>query len=180
VPGSINAEADAESRGRQLEWACRDPDDWVTEPWLIEDLFSRWGACSVDRFASASNTVCPSFNEAFYSGDRSPELIGRLNAMTRSWRGVRSWIVPPWHLLGAVVRKLAREPVDGIMLAPTWPSAPWWPLLCRTASEMREVGKAAACFRVGPSGLFEPGRNPKWTVTAVRLSQSRTTVSTGW
>eukprot|EP00873_Tetraselmis_striata_P036665 jgi/Tetstr1/456929/TSEL_043599.t1 len=51
-------------------WAVRlsrhlDSDDWQLDPLLFSELESRFGPHSIDRFASALNTMLPRYNAVF-------------------------------------------------------------------------------------------------------------------
>jgi hypothetical protein len=141
---------------------------------VVARLFRRWGRCTIDRFASPDNAVCRRFNRAYLGGLDDPwsarptSETNSLNAMAHDWGGREfNWLCPPWHLLANVVRTLEADQATAILLVPTWPSADWWPHISSMTRDRIELGKASDVFHVGPSGLFEPGRNSRWTVTAL-------------
>lgn len=49
------------------------------------------------------------------------------------------WICPPFVLLPAVLAKLEQEQPAAILIAPRWPTAPWWPKLEQLGGTVREI-----------------------------------------
>jgi hypothetical protein len=46
-----------------------------------------------------------------------------------------AWANPPWELITKLLYKARRDKARIILIAPHWESAPWWPLLLRTATQ---------------------------------------------
>lgn len=112
----------------------------------VSFISSRFGTCSVDRFASQHNAKLPRFN-AFYW---CPEAEA-CNAFTQDWGADgRSYCFPPPHLVARTLQhaRACRAHVTLVVLG--WRTAPWWPLLCCSV----ESGRGFAPFVRGQ--LFFP------------------------
>jgi hypothetical protein len=100
-------------------------------------IASRFGTCSVDRFASQHNAKFLRF--AFYWCP----LAEACNAFTQDW-GVseRSYCFPPPHLVARTLQhaRACRAHITLVVLG--WRTAPWWPLLCGSV----ESGRGFAPF----------------------------------
>ena len=139
----------------------RDPSDWQLHPSLFQEACVRWGAVpTVDRFATANNAQVPRYNSCF--ADPGCEAI---DARTQSWAGELNWLNPPWELLSWVLFKLSQEPTaSAYLVAPYWPTAPWWPAFLELAADWYLVPADPALFLPGFLGSCEPRGNPRWRV----------------
>eukprot|EP00873_Tetraselmis_striata_P011019 jgi/Tetstr1/431283/TSEL_020978.t1 len=75
-------------------WAdrlCRhlDSDDWQLDPLMFTELESRFGPHSIDRFASALNTLLPRYNAAWL--DPTCEAVDSLHLPDADWRRENNW-----------------------------------------------------------------------------------------
>ena len=61
----------------------------------------------VDMFASADNAQCCKW---WSQGDQ--------NAFRHNWSGIDGWCNPPWHLLGAVLRKIVTDKAQVTLVVP--------------------------------------------------------------
>ena len=140
-----------------------DKADWGLDPGLAHSLMHTWGACTVDQFASVTNALLPRFSAPY-------PMVGAeaVDAFTISWAGERSWLNPPWNVLGKVLHKLEEEPdAEAVLVAPVWPTAHWWPVLQSLQCDSRPLPLHSGVVRPGVhcrSGLPEPLRNPYWDV----------------
>ena len=95
------------------------------------------------------------------------------NAMTLSWRSLQQthgllFANPPFQMIPAVLQKMTAEKVDLLLLAPMWPSAPWWPMLQQLAvSEPRLLPQKQGVFL---SATGKPLPPPKWGAAVWKLS----------
>jgi hypothetical protein len=109
--------------------------EWVLHPDLAADWLHRFGRCTVDRFADWESTQLARFNSPYPC--RGSEAV---DAFTVPWGGERSWVNPPWRLLGRICSKLLAEPTAAAtLLVPVWPSQPWWPVLMQLADDWTDV-----------------------------------------
>eukprot|EP00873_Tetraselmis_striata_P038412 jgi/Tetstr1/458676/TSEL_045066.t1 len=69
-------------RADHLSWHL-DNDDWHLDPLLFSELESRFGPHSMDRFASALNTLLPRYNAAWL--DPTCEAVDLLHLLDADW-----------------------------------------------------------------------------------------------
>ncbi len=121
LPGHLNSVADGLSR-----WILHDPAGWQLHPAVFLHLYRTWGPFSVDLFASETNHLLPDF----YSWVYSPAALGT-DCFRFQWAD-KAFCHPHPSLILRVLNKVHREKVrDLVLIAPSWPTAPWWPLLQR-------------------------------------------------
>lgn len=142
-----------------------DSGDWELTEWLFQEYEARFGPHTLDGFATGNNCKV----RRYWSAARDPGCLG-VDALSQDgWAAENLWLNPPWNLIMECLRKLAATGGSATVVVPAWPSAPWWPLLMRLASQ----------FDIHPAGpgLFSPGRAggsgraapPSWNVAIVRV-----------
>ena len=99
-------------------------DDWQISGSFFRILNTRWGPFSIDLFANFYNRKCERFYSLFYT----PESQG-VDALAFSWRGENALMVPPIPLIPRVLGHARRCRCEGVLVAPVWTSAVFWPLL---------------------------------------------------
>eukprot|EP00873_Tetraselmis_striata_P001327 jgi/Tetstr1/421591/TSEL_012535.t1 len=135
-------------------WADRlisrhlDSDDWQLDPLLFAELESRFGPHSIDRFASALNTLLPRYNAAWL--DPTCKAVDSLHLPDADWRRENNWCNAPWPLLPDLVQKLQQSGAAATVVAPRWEGKAWHQALTEMAVEELTVAPRA--------GLFRPGR----------------------
>ena len=144
----------------------RDPSDWQLHPRFFHAVVARWGwVPTIDRFATANNSQVPRYNSAF--ADPGCEAI---DAFSQSWAFEVNWLNPPWKVLARVLYTLRHEPrAAAYLVAPVWPSEPWWPDLMELADDWFVLPVAADTFLPGYLGSCEPRGNPHWRVLVARI-----------
>eukprot|EP00873_Tetraselmis_striata_P007668 jgi/Tetstr1/427932/TSEL_018007.t1 len=90
-------------------WADRqsrhlDSDDWQLDPLMFAELESRFGPHSIDRFASALNTLLPRYNAAWL--DPTCKAVDSLHLPDAHWRHENKWCNAPWPMLPDLVQKM--------------------------------------------------------------------------
>lgn len=161
IPGADNSEADRLSR-----WVVRDPTGWQLHPVVFAHLTEVWGPFSIDLFASETNHLLP----RFFSWIASDEAEG-IDCFRHPWpKGAFAHPTP--SLIGRVLEKVKREAVqDLVLIAPSWPTAPWWPDILRLSVappiSLQCIRRDCLipCGRSLPPTAFE-----KWGLMAWRLS----------
>ncbi|XP_070203397.1 uncharacterized protein [Littorina saxatilis] len=109
------------------EWVCRGVPIALPAPDL--DLFTDASLKpQVDLFATRFSKRLPVFVSPF----PDPEAW-ETNAMDISWSGLEAYAFPPFQLLTRVLRKAEQEGPSLLLIAPLWPSQPWFPDLLRLA-----------------------------------------------
>jgi hypothetical protein len=81
-----------------------DSDDWQLEPFVFHEMDTQFGPHTIDRFASALNTLLPRYNANWL--DPSCEAVDALHLADSSWREENNWCNPPWPLLPDLAQKL--------------------------------------------------------------------------
>ena len=126
IPGCLNVIADHLSRPNQPI-----PTEWSLHPEIVKRIFRVWGTPEVDMFATLSNSHLP----RFMSPVPEPRALA-VDALSQDWQGRSMYMFPPFPLLSKVVQKLRSTHVaEVILVAPWWPSQPWFPLLLRLCVE---------------------------------------------
>ena len=123
----------------------------------MKRIFRVWGTPEIDMFATLSNSHLP----RFMSPVPEPRALA-VDALSQDWQGRSKYMFPPFQLLSKVVQKLLSQDWQGrskymfppfqllskvvqklrstqvaevILVAPWWPSQPWFPLLLRLCVE---------------------------------------------
>jgi len=164
LPGDLNTRADELSR-------LNPATEWSLDPQAFNHLETRWGPHTVDRFATDKNHLLPRYNSRFY--DPKAEAT---DAMLQSWTRENNFVNPPFRMISQILNKIHQEQCDATLIIPLWPSAPWFPLLLRLASDYFCVNPQSI-LPASLSGSAEPLKN-KWTIVACRIS-GRSTPSSG-
>jgi hypothetical protein len=117
IPRTKNVQADYLSR-------IFDFDDWS----INQDIFlmcdKKWGPFTFDRFANDKNKKVEKFNSRFWV----PGTCG-VDAFAFDWSSENNWIVPPVLLISRVINHIMICKAKGVLIAPKWKSALFWPLL---------------------------------------------------
>ena len=122
IPRSLNEKADHLSR-------CKDSDDWEISDYVFKELDIRWGPHTVDRFACTYNSKCIRFNTRWWM----PGTEG-INAFSQRWsEPENNWLVPPPRLVLLTLQKMQTDKAKGTLIIPSWPSAPFYPVLMNGA-----------------------------------------------
>jgi hypothetical protein len=81
------------------------------------------GFPSIDLFASRLNNKC----ETYIAWNRDPGAY-TINAFSISWKDLNFYAFPPFSIILKVLRKIATDKAEGIVVAPLRPTQPWYPL----------------------------------------------------
>ena len=154
IPGLENVEADAASRQTPA------PHEWCLHPAVFRDLFYRFGPLEIDLFATILNRQLP----RYFSWRPDPETSG-LDALQQRWPGT-CYANPPWILIPDILRKVRTDRARLVLVAPAWPSQPWYPTL------LALLHAPPVLLPTTAEGLFCPDRSPgtagppTWTAAA--------------
>lgn len=136
----------------------KDPDDWQVHPAVFGLICARWGRPNFDRFAFGWNAKCSLFNS------RWMELgCAGVDAFAQNWAGFFNWLTPPPRLIFDTIRHLENCKATGVLIAPEWKSADFWPLLSRVLKSQVckdtlrfPAGNAVFAFGSSPTSIFRP------------------------
>ena len=123
VPGSQNLLADALSRSRVPVNT-----EWEIHPSVFQEIILRWDRPHIDLFATSLNHKLET-----YVSPIPDEKAWAVDAMTLSWKGMFSYMFPPFRLLPKILHKIQRDLCKTILIAPAWSRQSWFPellLLC--------------------------------------------------
>ena len=147
LPGSLNVLADQESRLDPVstEWSL----DSATFQWLQD----RCGPFCCDLFASRFNRQL----QAFVSPFPDPLALG-CNALSLPWDQWDSiYLFPPIPLLHEVVARLSSFQGRGVLVAPLYAAAAWFPNLLRRARSHSRLPSSLVLSQVTSRGrVFHP------------------------
>ena len=115
-PGRLNERADRLSRWK------KDSTDIKLRPTFFHMANRRWGPHTVDLFASRLNKQLP----RFVSWKPEPQAAAQ-DGMMFPLKGENPWCFPPEALIGRLLSRIIREQATITLVAPLWPSKPWWP-----------------------------------------------------
>ena len=153
-------------------WADRlsrhlDSDDWRLDPVLFAELDARFGKHSIDRFASALNTLLPRYNAGWK--DPTCEAVDAIHLSDNDWRKENNWCNPPWPLLPNLVQKLRQSGAAATVVAPRWTGKVWHQALTELASEEIIIAPRHNLFQPGRRALRGTTGSPHWPVTIFRV-----------
>ena len=159
----------------QLSRRGHDPDDYKFRPDLFREACRHFNRTpTLDLFATAANHQ---ETRGFCSRGPQPGAFA-LDGLAISWTvttmGVSSpthWANPPWDLIPAVLRKVAREGGEILLVSPLWPTAQWRPRLLRLRHQAPLVIPAGSrIFAAGAEGSTRLAGPTRWD-TEVSLIQ---------
>jgi hypothetical protein len=168
------------SKHNPADWWSRvvDKAEWCLHPLVADSIVHRFGPAQVDRFADSNLALLRRFNAAYPC--RGAEAV---DTFTVSWEHAHNWINAPFNLIGRALYKLWCEPAaSAAMIVPVWPTASWWPLMLRLATEAVPLELPAWAYVPGPlmqqrEGMRpEPLLNSGWKMQLI-LVPARTSVT---
>jgi len=102
----------------------QDKDDWLIRPEVFSYIDTLWGPHEVNRFANNFNAQLGQFNSRFwYPGTEAVDIF------TCDWVQEIKQICPPPYLIPRAIRHTKETSAKGTLVVPSWPSAPFWPIL---------------------------------------------------
>ena len=116
IPGVKNVVADRQSR---TFW---DNMEWQLCPDKFKEICKVLGTPDIDLFATRLNHQLPRY--VAWKPDPGAEAV---NAFVVHWGNYYSYIFPPFNLISRVLSKIDREKATAIVVAPFWPTQPWFP-----------------------------------------------------
>jgi hypothetical protein len=158
IPTHQNVSADALSRvSPKGEGSISDK--------IFQQVELMFGKRTFDRFASPDTARCHQFNSIIPSSQSSGD------ALLQSWEGHRNWVCPPIALVPKVVEKLTLEGSEAVVVAPYWPSAPWFPMLMELSDSTRVLTRSETKNEVSPntSTLPDIHKNLNWRLMLVHI-----------
>ena len=159
IPGKFNKRADKLSRlGKKLN----DNMEWALKQDIFSAIISRMATCDIDLFATRKN--CKLEKYVSYLPDKRSCAV---NAFSISWKHYTNYAFPPFSIIGRVIQKLCEDLAEMILVAPIFPSQPWFPQMLKQVS--------GPCFVLPKTNniLYLPGTEKKHRLTTMRLGAFR-------
>jgi hypothetical protein len=161
IAGVDNVEADEASR------QFSDDTEWTLNSKIFQDICLRFGKPDIDLFASRLNyRVLP-----FCSWQPDPEAK-YVDSFTISWKKLFGYAFPPFSLLSRVLQKVQMEGSSAVVVAPDWPSKPWYTMFQKMMTEPPIIIPVTDCTLFLPSSLHSP---PHPLVGRLRLMAAKVT-----
>lgn len=118
LPGLDNSVADALSR------RAPSSDDWELRPRVFRDLCRRFPTPTLDAFAEPANARMRRFAARYPLPGALP-----LHGLLLDYRREFAYAFPPPRLVPLLLSRLLEQRASALLVLPTCPQAPWWPLV---------------------------------------------------
>ena len=115
IPGVENVVADYLSRN------FSDSVEWSLSLKIFHKICKVFGKPDIDLFASRLNAKV----EKYVSWGPDPNAW-KVDAFSLKWTNAFFYVFPPFSLVGRVLRKMKADRTEGVLIAPDWPSQPWY------------------------------------------------------
>ena len=116
IAGKKNIEADKKSR------IFNDDLEWQLNLNFFQNIVEKWGKPDIDMFASRLNNQV----KAYCSWKPDPYSVF-VDAFTVDWKQFKLiYMFPPFSLLGSCIQKIRLEEANAVVVAPLWPTQPWF------------------------------------------------------
>lgn len=161
IQSTENVVADFESRQSNIDT------EWELADYAFTEIKLSFGTPEFDLFASIQNHKCSRY--ASWKLDPNSEII---DAFTFNWKNIKFYAFPPFSLISKVLHKIKKDKAEGIVVAPFWPTQPWYPLWSKL------IVSKVIYFEPKKDLLFSPFRvehplHADLTLMAGKLSGSR-------
>ena len=118
LPGVENVVADKESRNTNSNT------EWTLGNYFFDKITNIFGKPEIDLFASRNNNKLLKY----FSWRPDPGAIG-IDAFSQKWNHTLLYAFPPFSVINRVLQKIEQEAANVILIAPMWPTQPWFPHL---------------------------------------------------
>ena len=160
LAGKLNTHADHLSRiNPQSTYS------WSMHPRIFHEIDRIWGPHTVDRFADITNFKCKIYNSLFFD-----PLSAGVDALAQlDWTNHNNFVNCPFALIPKVLQVIISQRASATLIAPYWPSQPWFPILTKllVRSPLR-LPRQKCMWILGKNP--EPLKNRGWKMYAWRIS----------
>lgn len=167
IPGILNSRADELSRSgirltEDMEWSLQQD--------IFDQLQRKMGVCEIDLFASVKN-----FKIAKYAAYMPDNNAYAINAFSVNWNETFNYAFPPFSQLCRLVQKLCEDSAEMILIAPLFPTQPWFPrILQQVCGQSYILPKTSKILHL--TGSQKKHRLTSMRMAAFRLSGSLSSV----
>ena len=156
IPGKLNVRADKLSRA--LRKKRNDDMEWALQQDIYDRISHRMGTCDIDLFASSKNHKHSKY--VTYLPDIGANAI---NAFSITWNYKLHYVFPPFSVIGRVLQKMAEDQAELILVAPLFPSQPWFPQM------LQHISGPSLVLPKTNQILYLPGTNRQHRLTTMRM-----------
>ena len=125
IPGVDNVEADEASR------VFDDRSEWMLDKGVFDDVCTMLGVPDIDLFAS--RVTAQTIPYCSWKPDPGAAHVDAFTVDWSVWNLI--YLFPPFSLLGRCVRKIREDRAVGLLVAPVWPTQPWFVPLMELLTE---------------------------------------------
>jgi hypothetical protein len=157
VPRSLNARADFWSKHAPVA-------DMRLQPQWFGAVQKFFGVTfTIDRFASASNSLCTKFDSWVFEVGTS-----HVDTFTADWGDEKeiNFFNPPFAAIPKALAHLKRCKAHGVFILPIWPQEQWWPLVVRASVRYCLFPEGVSIFSKWTEGRVIKLPPPAWRVGA--------------
>ena len=145
IPSKENIVADKESRSEFNN-------EWKLNSQMFEFICENYGFPEFDLFASRFSKQCKKY--ASFKPDPGAEIV---DAFSFPWnKKILYYAFPPFNLICRVLKKAQHDEANIIIVAPNWPSQPFYPLLMRLSKEKPLILKPNKTLLISSSRNVHP------------------------
>lgn len=118
IAGTLNTGADEKSR------KFSDSHEWKLDELEFGKIVSRHPNLNIDMFATRLNNQLSKY--CAWKADPGSTYT---DAFSVNWNNHNFYAFPPFSLLPRCLQKIQQDNAKGVLIAPLWPTQPWFPLL---------------------------------------------------
>ena len=159
IPGRLNVRADQLSR---LKKKCNEDMEWGLIQNIYDRIEQKMGQIDIDLFASKGNCKNPVFIS--YVPEKDALAV---NAFSVMWKYTLHYAFPPFSIIGRVIQKMCQDKAEMILVAPLFPSQPWFPTL------LRQISGQSYVLPKSEKVLYLPGTPKQHKLKKMRLGAFR-------
>ena len=145
IPGLENIEADTASR------KFNEATEWMLSTNVFKSITEELGMPTVDLFASALNKQLDKY--VSWKPDPGAALV---DAFSCDWKNEFFYIFPPFSLVGRVLQKVETDKSHAILVAPIWPTQPWYPRLMKIAKRVKKFDQSKSLLSLPGTKQIHP------------------------
>ena len=127
--------------------------EWTLSQQILHHVWRLWGQPHVDLFATSETAHLPT-----YVSPLPDPAAWRTDALSFPWMDLWAYMFPPFPLIPEVLQRIQASNCHAILVAPAWPSQPWFPRLLSLLDDHPETPTSAA-DATAPASV--PGLSPR-------------------
>jgi len=161
LPGVLNTVADRESR------IFLDSSNWMLSRSVFHQIEMPY-LIKVDLFADRLTAQ----KDKYVSWKPDPGAMG-VDAFSLDWFNLEAYAFPPFCLIGQVLSKIVKDGASLILIAPVWPTQPWYAQILKMITEPPILIPPVRDLLTSPQGTNHPlMQNGQLTLAVWHLSGS--------